>query len=338
MISCQSHVAGLLAALVWLAAAHSSAAQPASAQPAPDSARYAVQVRATSERAVVAQMLDSLRQRHVPAYVAAAEGGPFRLRIGPFTSDSLAQRYVQVSDWPEAWVVDAAADAGPGRAVTHVRCDTLYTRGQETYVYLGRFQPLLVVLQRSPGGRRSLLPSQMRMYAAGAAQPVVVEDVTGFLETEGAVEFGQAERVYVNPQRKSEEALRSEVQAFSEAYGVSPSVIRVGMALYNDNRVARFTLRKAVDLRRGAVVAYAQPGLDYAGFGGTQRRFTGTVAPEGRFRRGNVRAEPVPTARPFARASDFVTLRGRPLGEQGGAVSVCALFFAERPDPVAAAE
>ncbi len=305
----------------------------ARAQAAPDSLWHVLQIRASEDSVVIEQMLDSLRQMHVPAYRLRAEvdGDSYhRLRVGPFTTEAAARRVARFHAFDEAWIVDVPADSFASQApVTHVLIDTLSVRGTRTYVYPGEHLPVVAVLQRA-GGPRNTLPAPLRLYRAGRERPLRIDNVTGLLETDSTLEFGQAERVYVAPERKTERRLRAEVQAFSELHGLSRYIVQDGLALYNNGRIARFTVLGVYSARRDAVQVYPQPGFDFAGFGGVLRRFTGPVQVEARYRRGNAHAHRLPGDRPFALRSDRVVLYSRPLGERGAAVVFCALFFAER--------
>lgn len=307
------------------AAGPQQAERPRQVDPA---VRYAVQLRASEVESEIDGLLDSLQQEGFPAYKASADvrGTMYhRLRMGPFLSPEDARQLVAFAGIEDVWVVEADDEAQ--RTASRFACQALPMRGRETYAYLGRYQPFLALMQRTRPARGSLLPSELHLFVPGRPTPTRIDDVTGFLEAEGGLELGKAARVYVNPARKSRETIQQELRLFSQEYGLSHYVVSNGLALYNDDRVARFTLLGTYHFAQDTVLVYPQSGFDYAGFGDTRRRFTGSVAPEGRFRRGNVRAERVPDREAFTWSSDYVTVFGRPADERGGVADVCALFY-----------
>ena len=320
------------------------------ARAAPDTAAapdtlsvYAIQLRASEDSTLVAGLLDSLRQAAVPAYVTKteAEGNTYhRLRVGPFASEAEAEVFAAFHGYDrDVWIGNAAEDRTAFRqVVAQVWTDALSTRQGPLYYYLGRQQPLVGVLQPRTGPRGALLPAELRLYVAGRTRPVLLENVTGFAEVPGGVEFGQAERVFVNPRGRPAADFEEDVRAFARAFGVSRYVIEENLIYFDDGVAARFTVLGAYDLARDTVQTFAQPGFDYARISGDRERFRGRVRGAQTFRRGNALARRVSATEPTAGSNAHAAFYARP-SERGEAVELCLVRFRPvAPGDVLAAE
>ena len=304
---------------------------------------YAIQLRASEDSALVAGVLDSLRQAAVPAYVTTtdAKGATYhRLRVGPFASEAQAEAFAAFHGYDrDVWIGSAAGDRGAFRqVVAQVWTDALSTQQGPLYYYLGRQQPLVGVLQPRTGPGGALLPAELRLYVEGRIQPVLLENVTGFAETLGGVEFGQAERVFVNPRGRPAADFEEDVRNFARAFGVSRYVIEENLTYFDGGVAARFTVLGAYDLARDTVQTFAQPGFDYARISGDRERFRGRVRGAQTFRRGNALARRVSATEPTAGGNAHAAFYARP-SERGAAVELCLVQFRPLvPGDVLAAE
>ena len=331
------------AAQVADATADTAAAAPDTAATPDTLSVYAIQLRASEDSTLIAGLLDSLRQAAVPAYVTAteAEGKTYRrLRIGPFTSRQQAEAFAAFHGYDsDAWIGNAAGDrAAFSQVVAQVWTDALGTQRGPLYYYLGRQHPLIGVLQPRTGPGGALLTAELRLYVEGRARPVLLENITGFAEAPGGVEFGQAERVFVNPRGRPVADFEEDVRDFARMFGVSRYVIEENLSYFDDGVAARFTVLGAYDLAHDTVQTFAQPGFDYARISGSRERFRGRVRGAQTFRKGNALARRVSATEPTAGGNAHAAFYARPT-ERGAAVELCLLQLRPvAPGDVLAAE
>ncbi len=286
---------------------------------------FALQVRADEDEALITGLADSLSQAGFPAYVARPEGGShYRLRMGPFLDRADAERFASFHHFEDYWIAQADPTRTFPRVVTQVIVDAVSLEPAPPYVYIGRRQP--VVALRRPLVPRGIAPVQLHLYVPGRAEPLIVEDVTGLDETPEYLLIGQAERVFVNPQRVPITQFSGEIEAFSRDVGISSHVVRDGLAFYNDSTMARFTLLRAYDFVRDTLVAYAQPGFDFVNDQGERVRFTGYVRRRQAVRQGHARAWRLMPGGAGTLDVGQTALYVRP-GTRGDVMELCIAFF-----------
>lgn len=257
-----------------------------------DSALYAVQLRASEDRALITGLRDSLARRGLPVYMtrATAEGRAYyRLRLGPFRSRGDARRLADFLGFSDYWLTDVAGEHDAfTQVVTQVVTDAVRLEPMPPYVFIGERHPIVVV--RRPTSTSALAPPSALVYAPKRDRPMRIDHMTGFEMASTALLFGQAERVFVNPRGKPVSAFEDAVVAFSRAAGLSRHVVRDGLTFYNDSVAVRFTMLRAYDIARDTLIAYPQPGFDYVTAGGERKRFTGRVTRRRLLWQGNARA------------------------------------------------
>jgi hypothetical protein len=320
-----------------------AAAAPARAQPAegeetegpPPALRdpYALQVNASPEAQRVAAALDSLRQRGLPAYrTQTTRGGTtyHRLRLGPFPSRTAAQALARCRpDSASAWLTPATAGRGSyGRVARAVQTDVVSLRPRPPRVLLGRENAFAALLMPTPGPDAPAgQPATLRVYAPGREAPAVVERVTGVREAEGQVEYGHAARVFVKDSSETVADYADAIETFSRAHGLSRYIVEDELALYNGERVARFTLLGRLALPGGTPQVLDQPGFDYVDAGGQPVRRQ-VAAESGRQQVGNAADRALRRAGLTQAATRQAALLARPTAREQNA-RVCLIFYAE---------
>jgi hypothetical protein len=306
---------------------------------------FALQINASEDAALVASQLDSLRRRGVPAYrtqTTTDAGVTFhRLRVGPFRGRRAARAFARCQGYTDPWIVPAArADANrgaanrdaAGRVVSDVATDVVPLRPRPPRVLLGRGYAFVAFLMPPYGDApEGTQPATLRVYTPARDTPAVVEHVTGVRETDGALAYGRAERVFLRDPGRDTSAAgdhADEVEAFSRRWSVSSYIVRDQIAFYNGGRVARFTLLGTLPLPDGAPTLHEQPGFDYVDAQGRTVRYQGRTEPDRTRTMGHARTRRLLQSAPTQMSTKQAALFARPTARDENA-QVCLLFFAE---------
>lgn len=291
-----------------------------------DSTRYTLQIRSDGDEALITALADSLSQVGFPAYVAreGAEGGTYRLRMGPFLKRAGAERFASFHHFEDYWITEADPTRAFPRVVVQVIVDAVRLEPAPPYVYLGEWHSFVAL--RHPVAPMGISPVQLQLYVPGRVEPLIVRNVTGLDEMREQLMIGQAARVFVNPQAAPVAQFSEEIAVFSRRAGISSHVVRDGLALYNDSTMARFTLLRAYDFARDTLMAYAQPGFDYVNDRGEYVQFTGHVQQRRAVRRGNARAWRLMPGRSGSLDVGQTALYIRP-APRGDVMELCIVFF-----------
>jgi hypothetical protein len=299
--------------------------------------RFAIQVNASEDAALVARQLDSLRRRGVPAYrtrTTTDAGATFhRLRVGPFLGRTAAATFARFQGYADPWIVPVgrASKRASERIVRDVRTELVPLRPRPPRVLLGRRNASAAFLMppygNAPEGTR---PATVRVYTPARDAPAVIERVTGVREADGVLEYGRAERVFLRRDTSaSVDEYAAEVEAFSRERGISSYLVRDRLAFYDGGRVARFTLLGRLPLSGGAPTVHEQPGFDYVNAQGRTVRYRGKPAEPGRARKtGHALARRLLQSAPMQMSTSRTALFARPTA-RGENARVCLLFFAE---------
>lgn len=314
--------------------AQSTAETPAADAETPPALRdpYALQVNASEEAAVVAEQLDSLRRRGVPAYrtKVTRQGTTYhRLRVGPFPDQAAAEAFARCRGYADAWLVPATADRTAfGRITSGVATDVVPLRPRPPRYLLGRRNAFAALLMPARGRSSAVRPATMRVYTARRDEPAVIERVTGVRESQRGLEYGRAARVFVKDTSETVAEYGDAIEAFSREYGLSKYLVEDRLALYDGGRVARFTLLGTLALPGGAPTLRGQPGFDYVDAQGRAVRHRGRVGEEQARQVGNAYDRYLRRDDATQGATSRVALFARPAA-RGENARVCLLFFAE---------
>ena len=296
---------------------------------------YAIQVNASPVASRIADQLDSLRRRGIPAYRTRTTRDTatyHRLRVGPFPGQATARSFARCQGYANPWIVSAAADRPAfGRTVSSLATDVVSLRPRPPRFLLGRQNAVVALLMPAYGSGAdtpSTQPATLRVYTPERTEPVVVEKVTGVREAAGALEYGRAERVFVRDTAESVTAYAADIEAFSREHALSKYLVEDQMAFYDEGRMARFTLLGTLPLPAGTPELHSQPGFDYVDSRGQAVRHQGIMDGEQITRMGNATTRRLQSSGPTHASTSHTALFARPT-ERGESAQVCFLFFEE---------
>lgn len=316
----------LIAGMLLTATGPTQAAVPATTPS--DSTLYAIQLRASEDRALIEGMRDSLAQRGLPVYamrIAAGESVHYRLRVGPFRSREDARRLADFLGFSDYWLTDVKGESDAfARVVTQVIIDAVRMEPVPPYIYIGRRHSFVLV--RLPVSANTTLPPRALLYVPDRNKPLRFKHMTGFQESALALLFGEAERVFVNPVGRPIGAFSEEIAAFSRSAGLSRHVVRDGLTFYNDSVAVRFTLLRAYDFSADTLITYTHPGFDYVTADGERKRFTGRIEQRRLLWEGNENAWRLLPRGAGNLATDRTALYVRPT-ERGDVMELGIAFF-----------
>ena len=226
---------------------------------------YSIQIMSLIDKKKAEQYIQKNIQKGFPVYLKCSKNNDrkiYRIRIGKFRKRVDAENFANYCQWEAPWIVKDF-DESKKILINNVIIDDISFESATLYTYASLKKQLLIIYKKKYGIEMAVLPSDLILYMNNSKQKVIIENVTGFFETEESILFGKSIYLYRNPNGLPLNHFQDIYQKYVKKLNKPVIDIQNQCTVFEDGYDTHLTLLGTFDLKNKTSMIFDQAGFDY---------------------------------------------------------------------------
>lgn len=252
--------------------------------------RYVAQIKSLESLDEANLEIQKIKKLSIPGSISetSRNGKSFyRIRIGNFQDSISALNMAEFLGYEKPWVIREITSSAKIECVSILRDDSIAALPAKPTYYISNKGSFFAIYQRRFGSEASVEPSALIVYAKDFKQKFVIKELTGFMETDSSIVFGNPKFL----ERSSSGIFKrgKELQEKLRKYNVSFSNAENELSHFSDQTEIRINLKSELMLHDFSVRDLNSQGFDFVDSQAKQILWGGPL--EGK-QLGNVKIKP----------------------------------------------
>lgn len=252
--------------------------------------RYVAQVKSLESLAEANKEIHQLKALSIPGNISeTSKSGKsfYRIRIGYFHDSITAANMASFLGYENPWIMRESTSLGHVECISLLRNDSISALPAKSSYYTSKSHAFFAIYLKKFGAEASVKPSALIVYSKDFKQRLMVNELTGFMETDSSIVFGNPKFL----ERSSSGVFKNGkiLQDKLSKYNVSFPNAENELSRFGDQTEIRINLKSELILHDFLLRDMNTQGFDYFDNEGKQILWAGPL--EGK-QLGNARLKP----------------------------------------------